>query len=465
MSPATPTSAERTSAPNALAIQVFRHPQGCRGYLIGDPRSKEALALDVHADLVQEFASAVQSGGWKLRFVVDSHTHADHPSGSRELARLTSATRVAHELSQHQGVALHPADGEALPLGATRVLVRHAPGHTPDHLLLLAGGALFCGDTLLIGGVARTDFLGGDAGQLHDSLQRLLAELPDETIVYPGHDYAGRERSTIGAERTSNPWLRLPRAEFVRALAANPPPRPANMDSLLAMNRAGVELAPQLSAAEAVRHVAAGGAGSVLDVRTGAEVSSQRVPGSRWIPLDELAARLDEVRVVPAPRLLLCQSGNRAAMAQRLLSQHHLSGVQVIAGGIQAYAAAGGGLERSAGGAISLERQVRIAAGSLVLLGVLFGAFVNPLFLGVAGFVGAGLIFAGMTDWCGMGLLLAKAPWNRRGPSGGPCGGAAACAAGAPSACAASAPSACSAGAPSACAAGAPPEDSPRASR
>ena len=144
----------------------------------------------------------------------------------------------------------------------------------------------------------------------------------------------------------------------------------------------------------------------------------------------------------------------------------------MIAGGIQAYAAAGGGLERSSGGAISLERQVRMAAGSLVLLGVLFGAFVNPLFLGVSGFVGAGLIFAGMTDWCGMGLLLAKAPWNRRGPSDSACGGgacstdkAAACAAGAPSACAASAPSACAAEPPAACAAAKPPEPGPRGSR
>ena len=169
------------------------------------------------------------------------------------------------------------------------------------------------------------------------------------------------------------------------------------------------------------------------------------------IPLDELEARLDEVRAVPAPRLLLCRSGGRAARAKQALEKHHVGGLTVVEGGIGAYAAAGGKTVKGKA-VISLERQVRIAAGSLVLLGVAGGVLVHPAFLILSGFVGAGLIFAGVTDWCGMGLLLARMPWNRVAVTGA---GAAA-----GGTCAASLPGACSAGSPASgsCALGNPPE-------
>src|SRR5690606_19277181 len=129
------------------------------------------------------------------------------------------------------------------------VTVMHAPGHTPDHIVLRTDAAVFAGDTLLIGAVARTDFIGGDAGQLFDSLRRVFDGLPDETIVFPGHDYAGRSTTTIGVERSTNPWLQMKdRADFVAQLTANKPPRPANMDGLLRLNREGVAIPASVSA-------------------------------------------------------------------------------------------------------------------------------------------------------------------------------------------------------------------------
>jgi glyoxylase-like metal-dependent hydrolase (beta-lactamase superfamily II)/rhodanese-related sulfurtransferase len=408
---------------------------------VADPASKQALAIDVHLDLVEAACADVRQNGWTLLYVVDTHTHADHPSGSAALAARCRSTRIAHEQAHHRGVGRHPADGEALQLGDRSVTVRHAPGHTPDHLVLLVEGAVFAGDTLLIGGVARTDFLGGSAGQLFDSLQRVLGPLPDETVLFPGHDYQGRVRSTLGQERQTNAWLRLrDREEFARQLRLHPPPRPANMDDLLRLNREGVEIPSTISAAEAMRLVAAGGSGSVIDVRTGAEYAGQHIAGSRLIALDQLAERADEVRATPAPRLLLCRTGSRATLARQALERLHIGGLRVIEGGIEAYTAAGGAVQRGKG-VVSLERQVRIAAGLLVLSGALLAWFVHPAFVWLAGFIGAGLVFAGVTDWCGMGLLIARAPWNRRSGSA---------AAGIPSACAASAPTACAA---SACAA------------
>jgi len=424
----------------ALQVVPFAHPQGCRGYLLADEESKEALALDVHLDLVHDMAERVKAEGWQLRYVVDTHTHADHPSGAGELASPFDSTRMAHESASHAGVTVHPKDGEHILLGSTAVTVRHALGHTPDHMVLLVEGALFSGDSLLIGGVARTDFLGGDAGQLFDSLHAYLADLPDETVLFPGHDYEGRIESAVGAERSGNPWLQVSdRDEFAQALAANPPPRPANMDQLLRLNREGVEIPEEISAADAARLVAAGGAATVIDVRTGAEHEGQHIPGSRLIPLGQVESRADEVRAVPAPRLLLCQSGNRAGKARDALKKLHVAGLSVITGGIGAYVEAGGEVVKGKA-RMSLERLVRIAAGSLVLLGTLLGAFVHAAFLILSGFVGAGLVFAGITDTCGMGILLSRMPWNRSSGADDASAAGGTCAASAPGACAAGAP-------------------------
>jgi glyoxylase-like metal-dependent hydrolase (beta-lactamase superfamily II) len=424
----------------ALRVVPFLHPQGCRSYLIADPTSGQSLALDVHLDFVDVLAGRVREEGWTLPYVVDSHTHADHPSGARALAARFGSTRITHEASGHVGVARHPAHGERIHLGDRPITVLHAPGHTPDHIVLRTEGALFSGDSLFIGAVARTDFLGGDAGQLHDTLHTLLEDLPDETVLYPGHDYAGRTHGTIGRERAENPWLELDREAFVRALGENPPQPPANMDDLLRLNRQGADVPDATSAAETVNHVRAGGAVSVIDVRTGVEVETEHVPGSRNIPLDQLRERVAEVYATPAPRLLLCRTGSRAAMARETLCGLGIGALSVVEGGIEAYRRQGGETVRGAQ-RMSLERQVRVVAGTLVLVASLLALVVHPAFAALALFVGAGQVFAGLSDWCGMGLLLARMPWNRTAPSvaSAPTGG---CAAAPPPGCAAPTPQA-----------------------
>jgi glyoxylase-like metal-dependent hydrolase (beta-lactamase superfamily II)/rhodanese-related sulfurtransferase len=442
---------------SGLDVVPFAHPQGCRGYLLADTASKEALALDVHLDSVHDTAERIKAEGWTLRTVVDTHTHADHPSGAGELAALFDATRVAHEKANHAGVTLNPKDGEEIKLGETVVTVRHAPGHTPDHMALVADGALFSGDSLFIGGVARTDFLGGDAGLLFDSVHKLLADLPETAVLFPGHDYEGRIQSTLADENAGNPWLQISdRAAFVQNLTANPPPRPANMDDLLRLNREGVDIPASIAAAEAIQQVSAGGAVSVIDVRTGAEYDGEHIPGVRLIPLDQIQARIDEVRAVAAPRLMMCRTGSRAAAARDALLKHHLSGMTVVDGGMVAYIEAGGDTVKGKG-VISLERQVRIAAGSLVVLGVLLGAFVHPAFLILSGFVGCGLVFAGVTDTCGMGMMLSKMPWNQSKSSDGASSAGGTCAASLPGACAAAAPGQAETTPPAGTCAAAPP--------
>ncbi len=152
----------------------------------------------------------------------------------------------------------------------------------------------------------------------------------------------------------------------------------------------------------------------LLDVRTPSEFSARRAVGARNIPLDAIPATIAEGKLPKdASICVLCEKGGRAAIAaEHLLKAGHRD-VHVVTGGTEAWASSGLPVEGTGRKSISIERQVRIGAGILVILGVAGGFLIHPGFFALSAFVGAGLVFAGITDWCGMGLLLARAPWNR----------------------------------------------------
>lgn len=154
----------------------------------------------------------------------------------------------------------------------------------------------------------------------------------------------------------------------------------------------------------------------LLDVRTPAEFGGIHASGARNIPLDSIQS-IALAGPAPLPKdatlCILCEKGGRATIAAGHFLAAGYPSVHVVEGGTQAWVAAGLPVVKGKKSAISIERQVRIGAGTLVLTGVILGFLVNHLFFGLAAFVGAGLVFAGITDWCGMGLLLARAPWNR----------------------------------------------------
>lgn len=152
------------------------------------------------------------------------------------------------------------------------------------------------------------------------------------------------------------------------------------------------------------------GSGTLIDVRMPTEFREAHVSGARNVPLDQLQPA--EFVGREGPLLVVCQKGGRSKMACDQLAAAGVTDLHNVQGGTLACEVAGLPLERGRK-AISLERQVRIAAGSLVVLGTALGAFVHPAWLGLAGFVGAGLVFAGVTDTCGMGMVLARMPWNQ----------------------------------------------------
>lgn len=162
----------------------------------------------------------------------------------------------------------------------------------------------------------------------------------------------------------------------------------------------------------------AGESALLIDVRSPAEHATVHVAGTRLLPLDRLDPAAIAAQRAPGQAIyLFCHSGGRATQAAQRLAAAGLADCHVVVGGTAAWAAAGLPVVRGQGG-IALERQVRIVAGILVLAGVGLGLGVHPGWFGLAAFVGGGLLFAGLTDWCGMGLLLARMPWNRRGAAG-----------------------------------------------
>jgi glyoxylase-like metal-dependent hydrolase (beta-lactamase superfamily II) len=196
--------------------------------LNGDSSCKTYLL----ASRVDAYVQRLVRDGLKLQLVVDTHTHADHLSGIRELARATGAATAGAP----PGLVTRPLrDGDVLELAELKLHVLGTPGHTEDSLVLRMADRVLTGDTLLIGATGRTDLPTGDAELEYRSLQRLL-ELPDDLLVYPGHDYAGKTVSTIGEERRANKRLLMPHEEFIRVMTAPRSSKPDKLAEALAHN-------------------------------------------------------------------------------------------------------------------------------------------------------------------------------------------------------------------------------------
>jgi glyoxylase-like metal-dependent hydrolase (beta-lactamase superfamily II) len=174
------------------------------GYLLTDPASKLAAVVDP-SGAPEKFVRRLEESGLRLRWVLATHHHFDHTDGAGELCRRYDAPLALHRLSP-MSAQIPLDDGSVLELGGLRVKILHTPGHTEDSICILLPGAVLTGDTLFVGKVGGTDFAEGARRQWH-SLHEKLLTLPDETLVYPGHDVGVRSVSTIGDEKKQNPFL------------------------------------------------------------------------------------------------------------------------------------------------------------------------------------------------------------------------------------------------------------------
>jgi glyoxylase-like metal-dependent hydrolase (beta-lactamase superfamily II) len=399
---------------NSTLVVHQLQAENCFAYLVADTDSREAALVDPRADRVAEYLQELDERGLRLRAVIETHTHADHLSGAAELRARTGADILLSADATSDVATRRLRDGDRLTVGRHEVQVLASPGHTNDSVSLLVGSALLTGDALLVGGAGRTDFQNGSPEALYETLHRGFAALPGELTVYPGHDYAGRTHSTLAQERETNALLRLTERErFVTALRAARQPKPANMDAIVAANIRGLRPSPRIMVEPLAGALAGAGGPLVVDVRLPAEYRAVHIEPSVLIPLDEIGKRQGEL---PRDReiVLVCRTGSRARLAAA-----NLAGLRtrVLEGGIVAWQEAGYPVVEGKAH-MSLERQVRIVAGALASAGGVLAVAVSPWFALVPAFVGAGLVYAGITDRCGMALVLGKLPYNRGDSAG-----------------------------------------------
>ncbi len=225
---------ESTGDPNAAHVDITSHEYffhafhtdgTTRAYLFADEKAKQAAIVDPVREHVDEYLDLLLERGFELVYTIETHTHADHLSGSVRLKDLTGCKMLMHESAPAPCVDRPLKDGDVFHVGDVRCEVIATPGHTRDCMCILLPGRLLTGDTLLIGSCGRTDLPTGDPVVLYESLQRLKG-LPEATLIFPGHDYGGHRASTLGRELKNNPRLSLDLAAFVETMnkLSIPPP-------------------------------------------------------------------------------------------------------------------------------------------------------------------------------------------------------------------------------------------------
>ena len=189
--------------------QVFDTKSSTYTYLIASAKGREAIMIDPVLDNIEEYISLLNEFDLKLVKVIDTHIHADHITGASALRDQTKCVTIMGDQTPADSVEIKVKDEEIIKLDQLEIKALHTPGHTSDSFSFLMNDHLFSGDTLLINGTGRTDFQNGSAKDAYNSIFNRLLKLPEETLLYPGHDYNGKKVSSIGNEKKFNPRLQV----------------------------------------------------------------------------------------------------------------------------------------------------------------------------------------------------------------------------------------------------------------
>lgn len=217
--------------------QLFDYDTYTYTYLVAADDGREAVLIDPVKSQTDLYLQLMQELGVKLMYAIDTHVHADHITALGNLQKATECATVMGEQSAAKCVSLRIKDGEKIKIGDLELTAMHTPGHTDDSYCFSMADRVFTGDTLFIRGTGRTDFQNGNSSDQYDSIFNKLLTLPEETIVYPGHDYRGMTSSTIGEEKRFNPRLQVAsKADYVELMANLNLPRPKYMDIAVPAN-------------------------------------------------------------------------------------------------------------------------------------------------------------------------------------------------------------------------------------
>ena len=217
--------------------QEFDTKSSTYTYIIASAKGREAVIIDPVIENVESYIKILNKLDLKLVKVIDTHIHADHVTGASKLQKVTNCTTLMGEHSPAETVDIKVKDSEIINIDNLKIKSLYTPGHTSDSYSFLLDNYLFTGDTLLINGTGRTDFQNGSSKDAYNSLFNNLLKLPDETLVYPGHDYNGKFSSTIGNEKKFNPRLQVKSVdEYVDIMSKLNLARPKLIESNVSRN-------------------------------------------------------------------------------------------------------------------------------------------------------------------------------------------------------------------------------------
>lgn len=336
---------------------IFEHLSagGCQSYLVGCADSGAAVVIDPEISLVDRYFALAARDGLRIHYLIDTHTHADHFSATRQLSRKLAAPVAMHRASPAPFVDLRLDDGEMLVVGKLRLQVLHTPGHTRDSMCLRIEDRLFTGDTLLIGATGRTDLPSGDPEALYDSLFNRVLRLEPTLTVHPAHEYKGRSHSTIAQESATNPRLqvrdRIAFAEMMRSLNLS---MPTHITEALRTNMSGGKTVAQMlaEAAAAVPFISLAELKArieaetreliVLDVRERDAYEDGHIPGAKLLPRGQLELRVNDELPDPTSRIVsCCEFGRISTLATATLREMGYQRALALDGGMKAWREAG----------------------------------------------------------------------------------------------------------------------------
>jgi sulfur dioxygenase len=340
--------------------QLFDAASSTYSYLLASRRGGEALIIDPVIEKVDRYLQLLRELDLRLVKAVDTHLHADHITGLGALRDRTHCITVMGDKSRVDVVSMRVADGDRLQIEGVDLEVLYTPGHTDDSCCFRMEDRVFTGDTLLIRGTGRTDFQNGDARAQYESIFGCLLRLPDETLVYPAHDYKGDTVSTIGEERRFNPRLQVKSVdEYVELMHNLKLANPKMMDVAVPANmKVGLhqeEIAQRGWARSAEEVISMLGQPEVvlIDLRERSERERHgAIPGSLHVPYPTLeestgaGGMLHALARSTGKRLLFyCAFGERSAMAVQAAQDAGLTAACHLQGGLAAWKAAGGPTE------------------------------------------------------------------------------------------------------------------------
>lgn len=325
--------------------------RGCQSYLVGCEETCLAVVIDPELHQLERYLALASQHGLRIRYLLDTHTHADHFSAADELSRELGVPVIMHRDSPAPFVDMAVDDGEIVNVGMLSLSIMHTPGHTADSICVAVDHLVFTGDTLLIGGTGRTDLPSGSAHQLYHSLFSKLLLLDSATRVYPAHIYGGQKYTTIADELANNKRLQVAdENEFVEMMHSLNLGMPEHLSEALRTNLNGGKTVEQLigdasrritfmSQEELMRRIeSADPEIVVLDVREQGSFESEHIPGAILIPRGQLELKVNELLPDPTKRIVVyCQFGKISTLATATLRDMGFTRAIAMDGGMQSW--------------------------------------------------------------------------------------------------------------------------------